>query len=301
LLPRTKQSALILGNFDGMHPGHQQLIDACLYQAKKNNLISVAVLFSTHPKCTLLDATQHPITLMSNPEKKAYLLQQGIDEVHFIPYNQTLRHLSPQKFIDQYLIHQFHCQHLCVGQDFHFGYQRQGTVTMLAKNTNFITHVVPDLLHHKTRVSSTQLRHYLAQYDFAQYAKICHRPFSITGTVVQGQQLATALGCPTANVLLNRTHFPLEGVFAAHIRNQQTNYQGLAYLAPLSQRQQVKNPWCEAHLFNFQAPLYHQKLTVTLLKKLRAFKKITVKNQLINQIQKDLNEAHNHFDQIPSS
>jgi riboflavin kinase / FMN adenylyltransferase len=287
----------IIGNFDGVHQGHQQLIKHCITTAKKHQLQSCAILFTPHPRSLLNMPNKRPITLMSNNEKADFLKSLGIEVIHFLDFNPTLMALNPQTFIDEYLIKQFHCSHLTVGANFRFGHHREGDVATLQADPRLTVHKKSlKSLDDKTLITSTQLRALLQAYDFQAYQKLCNHPFYIQGPVIKGQGLANSLGCPTANIALNRDYFPLQGIFTAWatLPNQKT-YPAIAYLSPQSERANVPTPWCEVHLLNYNADLYGQTLKISFIERLRPHINLTTHQDLKRQIKKDLAQANSFF------
>ena len=216
LQPGEKKSVVTIGSFDGVHIGHQAILQQLKQAAERLQLPSVVMTFEPQPR-EYFSSERAPARLMRLREKIDTLLDFGIDHVVCLKFNRQLRNLSAEDFIDQVLVRGLAVDYLIVGDDFRFGCDRSGDFAMLRHRGAQCGFQVMDTATVEAdgrRVSSTLVREVVERGDFATAAELLGRPFSISGVVGYGQQLGRELGFPTANVQLNRYSAPLSGVFA---------------------------------------------------------------------------------------
>ena len=292
-----------LGSFDGVHLGHQAILQQLVSLALQTHLPSVVIIFEPQPQEFFL-GDKAPARLMRLREKIQALLAAGVDRVLCLSFNQHLRSLSANDFVEQILIQGIDVKHLVIGDDFRFGCDRRGDFTLLKtlgdKKGFSVTDTVT-LEIDGERVSSTRVRQYLEQGDFAAAEKLLGKAYSISGRVAYGQQLGRQLGVPTANVHLRRYRSPLQGVFAvtAKLPNQ-TLVRGVANIGVRPTVNGDKKLLLEVHLFDFSQKIYGQMMDVVFHKKLRNEKKFSSLDELQAQLKMDIHEAKDFFNLYPS-
>lgn len=210
-LPKT---AVTIGNFDGVHLGHQAMIRQLQSIAQNNNLKSLVMIFEPQP-LEFFKGYDAPPRISSLREKVEYLTELGVDYIVIAKFDERFRSLSATDFAD-ILKNQLNAQHLVLGDDFHFGKNRQGNSEFLHSYGFEITNL--DTIEvHGERVSSTRIRQTLQTGDLALTAQLLGRPYSITGRVVYGDQIGRTIDFPTINVRLNRHKPCLNGIYAVDV------------------------------------------------------------------------------------
>lgn len=297
LQPHHRQSVITIGNFDGIHLGHQQLIQRLIETATAQQKASLVITFEPLPT-EYFTPEKAPERLTTLREKLGYLGQLGVDYVLCLPFNAKLAHLSATDFIDEILIKRLHIASLIVGDDFRFGHDRQGDIQLLthyATKQPFGLTVIEKIQQSHTTISSTAIRQTLAKSDFVQAEKWLGRPYAIEGRVVQGQKLARTLGFPTANIPLRRLNLPICGVFAVEVEGLGTP--PLPGVANLGKRPTVNGtqPILEVHLFDFNDSIYGKHLRIIPRYKIRDEKKMANLSALAAQISEDIALAKQFF------
>ncbi len=292
---------LTIGNFDGVHVGHQAVLAQLRQRASELNLPSVVMVFEPQP-LELFNPEAAPARLTRFREKYHWLKQQGIDRLLCVKFNRAFASQQPSEFIEDLLLNRLGVQHLIVGDDFCFGKNRAGNFAMLqqaAIQHGFGLTSTASLLKHNQRVSSTLIREALALDQFERATDMLGREFSLMGRVRHGAKLGRQLGFPTANVWLYRKTLPLQGVYAVEAITKDGRWHGVANIGS---RPTVAGrvEQLEAHFFDFQGDLYGQQIEVVLKHKIRAEQKFASVEELQAQIQRDAAAARAWFAKTPS-
>jgi len=298
LRPEHKGCVATIGSFDGVHLGHQVILQQLIQVARTQGLPAVVIVFEPQPH-EFFAGDKAPARLMRMREKLDALWAVGIDKVLCLNFNETLRNLSAEQFIDRVLVQGLAIKHLVVGDDFRFGCDRKGDFALLQTKGAECGFAVTDthtLEVDGERVSSTRIRHLLEVGDFVQAEKLLGKPYGIYGRVVYGKQLGRQLGVPTANVNLRRYRSPLHGVFAVTaIFMDGAQVQGVANIGVRPTVNGVKKPLLEVHLFNFSRTIYGEVIDVVFHHKLREEKKFASLDELKVQLQTDISQARKFF------
>jgi len=206
--------AVTIGNFDGVHLGHQAMIQTLKNTAKEHDLKTLVMLFEPQPQ-EFFRGEDAPARITSWREKVEILKSLDVDYVLLVRFDNAFRSLTAQAFADLLEI-RLNTKELVIGDDFRFGCDRAGDVTFL-KDYGFPVAILPTILVDGERVSSTRVRECLAQGDFAQAARLLGRSYSITGHIQYGDQIGRTIDFPTANVALNRLTPCLHGIYAVQM------------------------------------------------------------------------------------
>lgn len=294
LLPRHRGCVATIGNFDGVHRGHQAVLKQLTTKARELKLPSQVVIFEPLPR-EFFAGTKAPARLTRFREKVQVLQQFSIDRLLCLRFNQALAEMPPESFIDRILVDGLAVRYLVVGDDFRFGKERKGHFGMLqkaGKDRGFVVTSMASFTVDRQRVSSTLVRHALQCGDMTAATKLLGRPYRISGRVVQGDKLGHQLGYPTANIRLGRQISPVGGVFAANVTGLKEG--PLKAIANIGTRPTVggKDNRLEVHLLDFNDDIYGQYLHVDLLYKLREELRFRSVEALIEQIQRDVILAH---------
>lgn len=300
LLP--KGCVLTIGNFDGIHLGHKNIIKKLLNTANNNNLPSAVLFFEPQP-LEFFSSNKAPARLTSLFEKYETFRNIGIDYLFCLRFSKELANLSATDFIKEILIKKFNVKHLIIGDDFHFGQNRIGNYEFLKNwnliNNQFIVEQVDTFYIDNERVSSTAIRRALNSDNLQLAKKLLGRNYSIIGKVVHGKQLGRKIGFPTANVELKRFLAPINGVYAVDIIINDKVYQGMANIGT---RPTINNeqsfPRLETFIFDFNKNIYGTRIRVEFLAKIRNEIKFSSLEELQIQLKKDLFIVQNYFTKL---
>ena len=289
--------ALTIGNFDGVHLGHQAILRHLRTKADELHLPMVVMLFEPQPR-EYFCAENAPARLMRLRDKLRYLKQAGVDTVIVAKFDRTFANLPAQQFIEDWLVRKLNVKFLSIGDDFKFGVKRQGNFALLQQAGEQFGFTVEDsrsFCLDELRISSTAIREALANDDLTLAEKLLGRPYRILGRVIHGNQLGRTIGFPTANIRLHRQVNPVKGVYAVRVRLKSgAFFNGVANIGTRPTINGV-NQLLEAHLFDFQGDLYGQWVDVELCHKIRNEMKFPSFDDLKDQIAKDVETAKNVF------
>ena len=278
-----------IGNFDGVHLGHQALLTEVKKRAHDLKLESAVITFEPNPKDYF--SQNKPQTRISSLREKIELFNEiKIDRVHIIKFNQEFSKVTANEFISV-LIKKLKVKEIIIGEDFCFGKGREGGIKQLSASSMKLN-IKNKILMDGKRISSTLIRNLLANDKLDQANKYIGRPYSISGKVVHGEKRGRKIGFPTANIHMRHNRPPLKGVFAVKFQN----HFGVANLGIRPSIKGEKKLQLEVHLLNFSSDLYGQHVSVIFLKKLRDEKKFKSLDELKEQIKLDVIKAKLFFD-----
>jgi len=290
--------AVTIGNFDGLHLGHQAMLARLQDVARTRDLPSCVLSFEPHPR-EFFAPEQAPARLSSLREKAECLQRVGIDRLHVFRFDRAFSALTAQAFIEQVLGRTLQARYVLVGDDFRYGAKRAGDFALLqqaGQSLGFDAEFLPTVEVAGERSSSTAVRQALAVGELEHAARLLGRPYSISGRVVHGDKLGRDIGFPTANIQLKHNRPPLQGIFAVEVCG--LNGEPLPGVASLGKRPTVKGadavPVLEVHLFDFKAEIYGRRVRVDFLHKLRDEEKYPDLDSLVAQIRRDVDNAK-HF------
>jgi riboflavin kinase/FMN adenylyltransferase len=281
---------LTIGNFDGVHVGHQALIEKLISESKRRKLTSAVMTFEPHPK-EFFTPENAPTRLTTLREKLEFFLSYGIEKVFVCAFNQKFSNISSEVFMHQILREQLKAELLIVGDDFRFGVKRQAGIEDLRKNA-FELFEIPEINVTGKRVSSTRIREDLKEGRIKEVSQFLGRPYSISGKVVEGDKRGRKMGFPTANIHMKHLRPALTGVYAVKLGNRN----GVANLGVRPTISGTPKLLLEVHLLNFNEDIYGQHVQVTFLEKIRDEMKFENIDALIEQIKKDVAHATRYFE-----
>jgi riboflavin kinase / FMN adenylyltransferase len=291
--------ALTIGNFDGVHLGHQALLNELRAAAQARGLQTAVVIFEPHPR-EFFTPQQAPARLTSLREKLELFAMLGIDRVQVCRFNAGFAKMSAVEFINALHV-KLSAQFVLIGDDFRFGSGRTGDFALMEKigaQLGFAVHAVRSVKHDGVRISSTAIRAALLAGQMREAQRYLGRHYSISGRVVHGDGLGRKIGYSTANIQLKHNRPPLSGIFVV-----QVHAEGLGVLqgvASLGVRPTVKHdvkPVLEVHLFEFEQQIYGKHLRVEFFQKLRDEEKYPDVATLTRQIALDVENAKKWFEQ----
>ncbi|MDO7086599.1 bifunctional riboflavin kinase/FAD synthetase [Pseudocolwellia sp. AS88] len=290
--PEHNGCVLTIGNFDGVHLGHKEVINALIKQAKELNCTAAVMVFEPQPR-ELFSPETAPARLCRLRDKYTLLASLGVERLICVNFNLKFATQSAESFIEDLLVQKLGIKSLIVGDDFRFGKNRKGNYNMLLEAGKASGFHVSDTASYKIldqRISSTEIRKALEKDDLEQAEMMLGRPYSIIGRVFHGDKRGRQLGFPTANVKLKRRVSPVNGVYAVKVKTDDGLFFGVANIGSRPTvagiRQQL-----EVHIFDFDFDLYGQTIEVILLKKLRKEMKFDSLSALTEQIVIDSEQA----------
>ena len=290
--------ALTIGNFDGVHLGHQAMLARLTHAARSFGVPSCVMTFEPHPR-EFFAPDKAPTRLTSLREKLELLECAGVERVQICRFNFDLAKTPPEDFITRILQRGLAARWILVGDDFRFGARRAGDFVMLKRaqvRCGFEVHAMTSVTIDGVRVSSTAVRDALTSGDMSRAQRLLGRPYSISGRVVSGEGLGRKLGCPTANVLMKHNRPPLAGIFAVEVHGIDGGVlPGVASLGVRPTVARDARPSLEVHLLDFRRAIYGVHLKVDFLHKFRDEEKYADVGILQRQIAVDVENTRGYF------
>lgn len=324
-LPARLPAAVTIGNFDGMHLGHQALLRQLKAEAALRGLQPSVLTFAPHPReffasqaakarvvagaaSVMSGLPQVPARLHTLREKLEALAMAGVAETRVCRFDAPFAALSPEAFVQKVLVDAMQARHVLIGDDFRFGARRAGDfrqLQALGAVHGFSVSALDSECLGAARISSSQVREALAAGDLARAESLLGYPYAMEGRVIHGRQLGRTIGVPTANVQIRHNPLPLRGVFVVDVGLDDTNqavpqpshrYRGVANIGYRPTLGGDTRPLLEVHLFDFSGDLYGAHLDVRFLAKLRDEMTFAGFEALTAQIREDMAQAHAYFE-----
>lgn len=286
-------SVVTIGAFDGIHLGHQQLLERVIHVAEDTGLTAIVMSFEPTPK-EFFGGTRPPARLMRFREKFESLEARGIDLFYCPRFAAPMRDIPVADFIRRVLVQGLNARYLVVGDDFHFARRREGTIEHLnavAGVLEYDVEQVPSVVVNGVRVSSTAIRDALAGGDMKTAAKLLGRPYRMSGKIVKGDRVGRTLGYPTANVDLRRRQSAVMGIFAARVHGLEGGpHDAVASVGSRPTFAGTK-PILEVHIFDFDEDVYGKYIHVDFIAWLREQEKFDMVEDLVAQMDVDADNA----------
>ncbi|WP_035243796.1 bifunctional riboflavin kinase/FAD synthetase [Desulfonatronovibrio hydrogenovorans] len=286
---QTRGSCLTIGNFDGVHVGHQQLITKVKKKARLMDLTSMVITFDPHPLRVLVDTKTPPFITLTD-QKLELIDQMGVDYTLCMTFTRELAGLEPQEFVHKYLVDKLKVKELIIGYDYAFGKGRKGNFTLLkvlGEKYGFSVDQFPPVMVDGAIVSSTRIRDMVEDGRVWEVRPLLGRFYRVEGRVITGKQRGGALlGFPTANIFLKDELFPRTGVYAVWA---EVDGKILPAVANIGYNPTFGNDYLsvEVHILDFSGNIYDQPIKVHFVQRLRSEKKFSGIDELKAQIQKD--------------
>ncbi len=287
----SKDTVLTLGTFDGIHLGHQQIINAVIEKAKHGKKRSFVITFDPHPRKVL--SKDDKVYLLSSLDEKIEMFDKlGVENLFIINFTKEFSGQSAETFIKKYLVDGVGLNDIVIGYDHHFGKGRGGnadTLTAIGTEENFNTTIIPSYLLDDRIISSTKIRNALTDGDVALAAQMLGRYYQFSGTVVGGDKRGKSLGYPTANIELEAQEklLPLIGIYAVKVRLSSITYNGLLSIGRRPTFYTDGEVVSEVYIYDYDKQIYGEKITIELVERLRGEEKFNSKDELIAQMNKD--------------
>tara|TARA_B100001248_G_scaffold260601_1_gene249291 strand:- start:5346 stop:6275 length:930 start_codon:yes stop_codon:yes gene_type:complete len=287
-----KSSVLTIGNFDGIHLGHQALIEAVLENAKKYDAPSVVMTFEPHPH-KILFPERNLKRIFAHSDQQNTIAKYQVDYYIKQAFSRDLSSLSPERFFLDYIFKPFNPKVLVVGYDFSFGANREGSIEYLKKlsaSYGFELIVIPPIRVEGEIVSSSLIRRSLENGQVEKVKALLGRPFYLEGVVEKGKSRGKSIGFPTANIYSTNEIYPANGVYACHVHYQNKKYTGVTNIGknPTFEEATKRDVQVECHILEFDQDIYGEDLKIEFLEHIREEKKFSGVEELVAQISKDV-------------
>lgn len=290
----ARGSIVTVGAYDGLHLGHEELLERVFEESRRRELPAVLMSFEPTPR-EFFSAERPPARLMRFREKFEALAEHGIDVFYCPQFGHAMRSIRADAFIRQILVHGLNVRHLVIGDDFRFARQREGGIEHLARASralDFDLERVPSVMAAGVRVSSTAIRDALASGDMAMANALLGRPYRMSGRIIRGRQLGRKLGYPTANVDLRRRQSAVLGIYAVRVHGSAIGtHDAVASVGTRPTFEDGNKPLLEVHIFDFDKDVYGEYIHVDFIARLRSEKKYDSVDELVAQMHLDADNA----------
>ena len=291
-------SVITIGTFDGVHYGHQQILELMKSAAKQVNGETVIITFHPHPR-KIIGTNKAPIFLLNTLEEKINLLEKyGIDHLVIIPFTEKFAQQTAEDYISDFLVNTFRPHTIIIGHDHRFGKDRTGDFQLLADKAlewGYQVKEIPGYMLNNITISSTKIREALLKGDIENAHDLLSYDYYFTGKVVKGNQLGRTIGYPTANIEMidENKLIPCNGVYSVLVTNEKLKINQQGGMMNIGYRPTVEGNTrtIEVNLFDFDQSLYDETLTITLKKYLRSEVKFSGLDELKKQLEKDKQAA----------
>ena len=291
-IPSIPKPVLTIGSFDGVHLGHQQILNQINLLAKEHGGESVVITFHPHPR-QIIYPKDNSLTLLNTLNEKLYLLEKaGIDNVVVVPFSIEFSQQNPKEYIEKFLIEKFQPAFIVIGYDHRFGLNREGNIFLLNQYQEAHEFEVVEIQKHELEniaISSTTIRKSIQAHEIEKANALLGSPYLISGQVISGKQLGKELGFPTANLKIENKHklIPGEGIYAVRILHQERTFDGMLYIGNRPSLNDNDAQSIEINIFDFNEMIYHEFIIVQVLSYVRADQKYDSMDALKAQLSLD--------------
>mgnify|MGYP006285359783 CR=1 FL=1 len=295
-LPEFRHAVLTIGSFDGVHEGHQKIIERMNRLAREQDGESILITFHPHPRLVIYP-NDDSLRLITTIDEKIQLLEQyGLDHVVIVPFTIEFSQQSADEYIQKFLLEKFNPSTIVIGYDHRFGVGRQGDINYLRWHAEREGFTVVEIEKHEVEnmaISSTKIRKALDAGDIEQATRLLGHTFTLTGTVVHGQRIGNSIGFPTANLEISQRHklIPPNGIYAVRVRHQNEQYGGMLYIGDRPTLKEYNNRTIEVNIFDFDQEIYGDKLQLEFIDFIREDSAFTSLEDLSAQLAQDREAA----------
>jgi len=293
ITPEYQSSVITIGNFDGIHLAHQEILQRVVREARERRVRSVVITFDPHPQ-RVLHPERQPFYLLTTLDEKLKLIESlCIDAVLLIAFTQAFSAMTAEAFVREILWDKLRIQKIFIGHDYAFGNRKQGNEDFLRSMGGMLGFEVESIntfTVNDTTVSSTNTRRAILDGDVGKAALLLGRPYSLSGTVIRGYQRGRAIGIPTANIESGKELLPANGVYAVVVDLEGVHHAGVLNVGfnPTFSNEKLS---IEVHIMNFGGELYGKHLTVSFIERIRNEMKFENPQKLAEQILRDKAKA----------
>lgn len=287
--------SVALGYFDGLHLGHQAVIKEAVLYAKEHQLKSAVLTFSTNPN-VILKKLSSELLLTPHREKVRLLQGMGVDYLLILPFNKTIASIKATDFIQRYLI-DLNVRHVSTGFDFRFGQRGEGSVTLLETYLGeFTLNVTTKQEIKDEKIGATEIKSYLAVGDIERANAMLGRPYTLTGTVISGQQKGRTIGFPTANLEAEEAFImPKNGVYAVKVNVNDQWYNGMCNIGHNPTFNFIDQVSVEVNILHFNQDIYGQRIKIEFYHRLRDEQRFSSIQELMTQLDTDRETVRRYF------
>ncbi len=289
-LDTFKNAVITIGSFDGVHTGHQKILERLRQLAKEVEGESVLITFHPHPRL-VINPNDTSLKLLSTVQEKVELVNRyGIDHLVFVPFTKEFSLQSPEDYIKNFLVKYFQPSKIVIGYDHKFGNKRVGNIEMLKEYQEELGYQVEEISKQEVEniaVSSTKVRNALSNGDIIPATELLNHYFTLTGEVVRGQAIGKEIGFPTANLKVKNKYklIPSDGIYAVYAHHNEHRYDAMLYLGRRPTLEDHNNYVCEVNIFDFDKDIYGELLKIEFVRRIRDDEKFpgleSLKKQLI--------------------
>jgi len=290
-IERDEKTVITLGTFDGLHLGHQQIVETLIKKSKQVNAKNFLITFDPHPRKVV--PGRNDVKLLSTLEEKISIFEKlGLENLFIVNFTDEFSKQTPEQFVEKYFVDGIGLEEIVIGYDHHFGKGRGGDFELLRKlgeKFNFSVTVVPEYMMDGETISSTKIRNALLEGDILRANKFLGRFYSFKGRVVKGDGRGKDLGFPTANLTIEDEDklIPAKGIYAAQCITENEKYHGLLSLGNRPTFHEHGEIIPEFYIFDFDKNIYGKSLEVNLVERIRDEEKFNSVEELISQMKKD--------------
>lgn len=297
-LDNAGEKVMALGYFDGVHVGHQEVINTAVNLAKQKGMKSAVMTFHPHPSVVLKQLAKRDDYLTPPEQKAADIKKLGVDFLYFVRFDKEFSSLLPQAFIDEYII-RLNVKHAVAGFDFTYGKMAKGnmeTITQHSRNM-FETTTIQKVTLDGEKVSTTKIRELVQEGAIEKANNLLGRPYRMDGMVIHGDKRGRKMGFPTANIKVHSPYvLPSDGIYAVKMQTESGWHQGVGYIGKRPTFYNEHQPAVvEVHLFDFDSNIYGETVSVEWYSKVRDDISFDSAEELIGQMEKDKQEAEAFF------
>ncbi|MGK0390025.1 MAG: riboflavin kinase/FMN adenylyltransferase [Maribacter sp.] len=291
-LGEIKNAVVTIGSYDGVHTGHQKILERVRQLAKEEEGESVLITFHPHPRL-VVNPNDTSLRLLTTVDEKIELVERyGIDHLVFVPFTKEFSLQSPQEYIENFLVKYFQPLKVVIGYDHKFGNKRKGDINLLKNYSEEYGYQVEEISKQEVEniaVSSTKIRAAISQGDIIPATELLNHYFSVTGEVVRGLAIGKGIGFPTANMKIANPHklIPAGGIYAVYTYHEGQRYDGMLYLGRRPTLENHNNYVCEVNIFDFDKDIYGEELKVDFVRRIRNDEKFPGLDQLKKQLIQD--------------
>ncbi|MEM8523504.1 MAG: bifunctional riboflavin kinase/FAD synthetase [Bacteroidota bacterium] len=305
-LPSFRSAVVTIGSFDGVHQGHQKILEKINMLAKNYDGESIVVTFHPHPRLVVYPK-DHSLHLITSIEEKIALFRRfGVDNVVVVPFTVEFSQQSADEYIEKFLLGKFQPKCVVIGYDHRFGLNRQGDINFIkwyAEVHQFEVVEIPKQEVEAIAVSSSKIREALLKGNVGKAYRLLGHYFTLTGTVVHGQQVGTKIGFPTANLEINFPHklIPPDGIYATYVWHQNHRYEGMLYIGIRPTLQDENKRSIEVNIFDFNKQIYGDKIILELVDFIREDATFEGLEALTTQLKLDEQNVRTGFNYLQQS
>lgn len=300
-LPLFNRTVITIGSFDGLHAGHQKILNQLVRISQEKNLESIAITFDPHPRHIIYPKDDSLKLLTSLDEKIKLFKKSGIDHLILVPFTIEFSQLSAEEYISRFLVESFKPAYIVIGYDHRFGLNRSGNIDLLKMRSEALQYEVIEIPKQEIDsigISSTKVRKALEQGSLDIVNTLLDRPYHLTGVVIRGRKLGTEIGFPTANLRLLSKYklVPKLGIYVVYVMVRDKRYKGMLYIGDLPTVGIEGGRSIEVNIFDFEEDIYDDLIEVHLLKFLRGDEKFESIEALRSQLVVDRRMSLEYFE-----